>query len=243
MGLKLIYEGKSKLVYDVGGDELILEFKDDVTAMDGLYKSSVVGKGVLNARVSTYLFELVERAGVRTHYLSYDGGRRLLVRKLSMVPLEVIVRNYAYGSLLKRMPLYKQLQKLEPPIIEFHYKDDSLHDPLIIAEDALAVGLLTKEELNHIVKTTLKINEVLSNVFKERGLKLVDMKVEFGRAKDGELLLADEITGDSFRVLDGNGDHLDKEVFRKTKDVNLMIKAYVKLCKALGLDVSDVVSG
>ncbi|ADM27110.1 phosphoribosylaminoimidazole-succinocarboxamide synthase [Ignisphaera aggregans DSM 17230] len=242
MSLKILYEGKSKRVYVKNEDELVMEFKDDVTAMDGAIKASASGKGVLAARMSAYFFKVLEDNGIETHYIDYDGTRNITVKRLSIVPIEVIVRNYAYGSLLKRMPLYKSLQKLDPPLIEFHYKDDSLHDPLILPEDILNVGLLSRNELDYIVETTLRVNKVLDNIFSSKGLRFVDLKLEFGRDKNGRLIVADEISGDTFRVLDENGNHLDKEIFRKTKDVNIMVKAYIELCKRLGIEVKDVVS-
>lgn len=238
---KILYEGKSKRVYVKNYYELVMEFKDDVTAMDGTIKASANGKSILAARMSVYFFKLLEDNGVETHFIDYDGGRCITVKRLSIVPIEVIVRNHAYGSLMKRMPLFRNLQKLDPPIIEFHYKDDSLHDPLVLADDILQVGLLNQDELNYIVETTLKVNRILDTLFSSKKLKFVDLKLEFGRDRSGKLIVADEISGDTFRVLDENGDHLDKEIFRKTKDVNLMVKAYIELCKRLGIEVKDVV--
>lgn len=241
--MRPVYEGKSKLVYEVSDDELLMVFKDDVTAMDGLYKSSVRGKGAINARVSVFFFELLEKNGIKTHYLSYDGFTSMRVRRLKMIPLEVVVRNYAYGSLLKRLPLFPQMQKLEKPLIEFHYKSDELHDPLVLEDDIILAGLLSPEELAFIKEASLKVNQIMSETFREKGLTLLDLKVEFGRDKGNRLLLADEITGDTFRVLDENGSHLDKEVFRRTRDVDAMMRAYVELAKKLGIRVDDIVSG
>lgn len=238
--MRLIYEGKSKRVYERNEETIAMEFKDDVTAMDGAVKSVARGKGVINARVSAYMFQMLSSKGVRTHYIEYDGIRTITAKKLKIIPIEVIVRNYAYGSLLKRMPLYKPLQKLSPPLVEFHFKDDTLHDPLILVEDILNTGLLTKEELVQIVDESLRVNSILDELFSSRNLILVDMKLEFGRDSNGNILLADEISGDTFRVLDQNGNHLDKEVFRRTKDVNLLIKAYISLCKRLGIEVGDI---
>jgi len=241
MSLKLVYEGKSKRVYEKNDEELIMEFKDEVTAMDGAVRSVIEGKGVLTARMSAFSFRVLEDSGIQTHFIDYDGYRRMTVRKLAMIPLEVIVRNYAYGSLLKRMPLFKALQRLDPPIVEFHYKDDSLHDPLVLTEDILRVGLLSRDELEQVVSITLKVNDVLLKLFESKGLKLVDLKLEFGRDKNGRIIVADEISGDTFRALDERGEHLDKEIFRKTRDARLMLDAYVKLCKVFGLKTDDVV--
>lgn len=238
--MKLLYEGKSKRVYERDAATLLIEFKDDVTAMDGALKSSVKGKGVINARVSAYLFRYLEGRGIRTHYIDYDGLNIIVVKRLKIVPIEVIVRNFAYGSLLKRMPLYKPLQKFSEPLVEFHFKDDTLHDPLILKDDIINTGLLSKEELEYIVQTSLRVNYELKELFSSKNLSLIDMKLEFGKDNDGNIFLADEISGDTFRVLDERGRHLDKEIFRKTGDADLMIKAYVELCNRLGIDVSDV---
>lgn len=238
--MDLLYEGKSKRVYVKNGDTLLMEFKDDVTAMDGALKATARGKGIINARISAYLFQFLEEAGVETHYLGYDGVRTLTVKKLAIIPIEVIVRNNAYGSILKRMPLYKPLQKLDPPLVEFHFKDDSLHDPLILVDDIVNVGLLAKDEVRALVDTALEVNKLLTNLFSSKGLTLVDMKLEFGKDKSGDIVLADEISGDTFRVLDEKGSHLDKEIFRKSRDVSLMMSAYIDLCKRLGVRIDDL---
>ncbi|MEM0110746.1 phosphoribosylaminoimidazolesuccinocarboxamide synthase [Desulfurococcus sp.] len=243
MELQLLYEGKTKRVYSKTPELLVLEFKDDVTAMDGVVKKTMPGKGVINARLSAYLFRHLEKHGVETHLVEYNGDRFLTVRRLEMLPIEVIVRNHAYGSLLKRMPLYKKLQELNPPLVEFHYKDDSLHDPLITSEDIIYTGLLTSGELRWLIEVTMKVNNVLSELFSRVGLKLVDFKVEYGRDGNGKLILGDELTGDSIRVLDDKGNHLDKEVFRRTGDIEALRTAYIELCNRLGVDVSDVVHG
>ncbi len=237
MGLEVVYEGKSKRVYVKTADELVMEFKDEVTAGDGAIRAVAPGKGVLCAAVSAYLFKYLEDRGIRTHFLSYDGVRRITVRKLRMVPLEVIVRNYAYGSLLKRMPLFKQLQPLNPPLVEFHYKDDSLHDPLVLVDDVVRAGLAAKELLDSMVEASLRVNEELTKLLASKGLTLVDAKFEFGLL-GGELVLADEISGDTVRVLDESGKHLDKEVFRKSRNVEVLLVTYRELASRLGLEVS-----
>ena len=237
--LRFLREGKSKRIYVKNEDMLVLEFKDYVTAFDGARKDDVVGKGVINARISAYLFRKLEESGIKTHFVEYDGCRRLIVRRLEMIPLEVIVRNYAYGSLLKRMPLFKPLDKLEPPIVEFHYKDDSLHDPLVLREDVVRAGLLAEDEVEEVIDTSLRVSEVLSKIFESRGLKFIDVKFEFGRNKDGELVLADEITGDSFRVIDSEGRHLDKEVYRRGGTPQELISRYMELLSKLGIEVCE----
>ena len=238
--LQLIYEGKSKRVYAVDEKTLIMEFKDDVTAADGLVKAVAMGKGVLAARVSAHLFNLLEKSGIETHFIEYDSKRRMRVKRLEIIPIEVIVRNHVYGSLLRRMPLYKPLQRLEPPLIEFHYKDDDLHDPLVLEEDIIRVGIVDAHTLNRIKDSTLKVNNILTNFFASKNLKLVDIKLEFGVDNHGNVILADEISGDTFRVLDENGEHLDKEVFRRTRDAGLLLKAYLRLAERIGIGIEDV---
>ncbi|NPA97226.1 MAG: phosphoribosylaminoimidazolesuccinocarboxamide synthase [Crenarchaeota archaeon] len=240
--MRLVAEGKSKLVYEKDG-ELVLEFKDEVTAMDGAVRATAPGKGVLNARISAYLFSQLEKRGIETHFIEYDGGRRLRVRKLRMIPLEVIVRNYAYGSLLRRMPLIERLAPLSPPIVEFHLKNDELHDPLVLREDILAAKLLTPQQLDEVVSIAIRVDDVLTEVFRSRGLKLIDMKLEMGFDPSGRILVADEISGDTIRVMDERGRHLDKEVFRRSGDPKLLIEAYTELARRLGLEVSDVARG
>jgi len=235
MLLSLIYDGKSKRVYVKNSEEIVMEFKDEVTAGDGAFKALVPGKGVLCASISAHLLRVIEDSGIGTHFVNYDGLRSITAKKLKMVPVEVIVRNYSYGSLLKRMPLYSKLEPLVPPLIEFHYKDDSLHDPLILAEDILRTGILSTRELNRITELSVLVNHALSKYFKSVGLRLVDIKLEYGFSSSGELLLADEISGDTFRALDENGRHLDKEVFRKTKNVDLLLKTYQELAARFGL--------
>lgn len=235
--MKLLYEGKSKLVYVKNGDMLVLEFKDEVTAFNGLRRDYVPGKGIVNAKTSAHLFKVLEASGVPTHFIDYDGCRRITVKKLDMIPLEVIVRNYAYGSLLKRMPYFRKLDILNPPIIEFHYKSDELKDPLVLEEDIVYAGLLSKGELKQIKVMALKVNEILKSVFSKAELQLIDFKLEFGRDRDGNLILADEITGDTLRVIDSKGNHLDKEVYRQGGSSKDLLMAYIELARRLGLEV------
>jgi len=239
LGLRFLREGKSKRIYVKDENTLVLEFKDFVTAFDGARKDDVLGKGVVNAKISAYLFKKLDELGIKTHFIEYDGCRRITVRKLNMVPLEVIARNYAYGSLLKRMPIFKPLTKLEPPIVEFHYKDDMLHDPLVLREDVVRAGLLTDSEVEEIIKLSLRINEFLTKLFESKELKFIDVKFEFGRDRKGEFILADEITGDSFRVVDSEGRHLDKEVYRRGATPQELISRYLELLSKLGIEVCE----
>jgi len=236
---KLLKEGKSKKVYAEDDNTLILEFKDEVTAFDGARRDIIPGKGVLNARLSAEFFKLLEEAGIPTHFIKYDGCRSIFVKKLEMIPLEIIVRNYAYGSLLKRMPLFKPLKKLKPPTVEFHYKDDALHDPLILPEDALKAGLVSVRELEEMFSIALKVNDALSSILSRKKLRLVDFKIEVGRDHENKLLVADELTGDAFRVLDEKGRHLDKEVYRKGGSPRDLFLTYLELARKLGLEVKE----
>lgn len=238
---ELIYEGKTKRVYVKNDDILLLEFKDVVTALDGVKKLHAPGKGVLNAAVSAFFFKLLEANGVKTHFIDYDGVNVHTVRRLKMIPIEVVVRNYAYGGLIKRLPLFKQLEKLSKPVIEFHYKSDELHDPLILPEDVLNSGLMSDEELNELRLITYKVNDILTYELSRHELRLIDLKVEFGRElSGGSLILADEISGDSIRVVDEGGNHLDKEVFRKGGSVEALLSAYSLLACRLGINVEGV---
>lgn len=236
----LLYEGKSKRVYVNNEKTLILEFKDVVSALDGAKIDRAPGKGVLNAATSAFFFKVLEAGGVRTHFISYDGGRSLTVRRLNMIPLEVIVRNYAYGGLIKRLPLFKPLTKLQVPIVELHFKSDELHDPLVLPDDVINAGVLTDGEVGRVRELALEINRILNTELSGRGLTLIDLKVEFGRdPESGELILADEISGDSIRVIAEDGSHLDKEVYRRSGDVKELIRVYTLLACRLGV-IKDI---
>ncbi len=230
--MRLLYEGKAKRVYEVSENELIIEFKDEVTALDGVKRDYLAGKGVINAKLSAFFFKYLEDNGVKTHFISYEGDNKLRVKKLKMIPIEVIVRNYAYGSMIKRLPVLSKLKKLKKPLIEFHYKSDELHDPLILPEDIIEAELVNENELRHIIDTSLKVNELLSNLFERKGLKLLDFKLEFGRY-GSEILIGDEITGDTFRVIDSEGRHLDKEIYRKGASPQELLETYKKLLEVL----------
>jgi phosphoribosylaminoimidazole-succinocarboxamide synthase len=232
--VELVYEGKAKRVYGLDNERLIMEFKDEVTAFDGLRKEVAIGKGRLAAAQTAFFMSYLEGNGVRTHFIDWDGDRRITVRALRMVPIEVIVRNYAYGSFLKRMPMVKPLTKFSKPLVEFHLKSDELHDPLLTMDDIIEAGLLTREELQEIINTSLRVNDLLTNLLSTRGLTLVDFKLEFGFDRSGRLLLADELSGDTMRIL-RNGKHLDKELFRMGASAMDLVKAYAELNALLGI--------
>ncbi len=237
--MKLVYSGKAKNVYEVDNDFLILEFKDELTAFDGAKRDQAPEKGRLAAAMSAWFFKYLEDNGINTHFVEYDGDRRLKVLKTELIPIEVIVRNYAYGSQLKRMPLLKPLQKFEKPIVEFHYKSDKLHDPLILEDDIIESRLLSRDELEYVKSVALKVNEILSRLFEGRGLKFIDMKLEFGRRGDS-IILIDEISGDTFRVIDSSGNHLDKECYRRGASPEVLVRNYRKLMNILGIEIKPI---
>ncbi|MDI6718544.1 MAG: phosphoribosylaminoimidazolesuccinocarboxamide synthase [Methanomicrobiales archaeon] len=211
---KLLRAGKAKSVYRSDSDDrLIMEFRDDITAFDGTKKDVLPRKGELNAAVSAYVFEYLEARGIPTHYIRMLDERRMLVRNLEMIPLEVIVRNIAAGSLVKRYPIAEGTP-LDPPVIIIDYKDDSRHDPMLNDDLILALRILDRRALDRVRELSLEINRLLSEHFKDKGLTLVDFKMEFGRWR-GEIVLGDEISMDSMRLWDTvSGESMDKDVYR-----------------------------
>ncbi len=215
--LELLYKGKAKSVYlSENPGELVVTFRDDITAFDGGKKDNLSGKGAYNATVSSFFFSYLEKNGIKTHFIKMIDENVMLVQRLQMIPLEVIARNRAAGSIVKKFPFEKG-QILDPPVIVTDYKDDEHHDPSLNDDIILALGLLTPEELTYVRDTTLKINRLLYDYFDELGLTLVDFKLEYGRLGD-EILLADEISMDSMRLWDKEtGESLDKDVYRFEK--------------------------
>ncbi len=231
--LEMLYEGKAKKVFatDVE-DVVIVDYKDDATAFNGLKKGTIVGKGVVNNRMSNHVFKLLEKAGVPTHYVEELSDRETAVKKVEIVPVEVIVRNVAAGSFSKRMGV-EEGRELLCPILEFSYKNDDLGDPMINSYYALALGLATQEELDKIKEYTFKVNDVLKEYFLNAGIKLIDFKIEFGRYK-GQIILADEISPDTCRLWDVNtNEKLDKDRFRR--DMGNVEEAYNEVFNRLGL--------
>lgn len=228
----LIYAGKAKDIYETEKDnEVIVKFRDDITAGDGEKKDNLQGKGHCNCLISSKLFEVLEENGITTQYIKLIKNGSMLSNKLNMIPLEVIARNIATGSLLKRFPFEKN-QKLDPPIIQMDYKNDEYHDPMLNDEIAIALGLVTQKELDDIRKITLKINKVLSEFLKEKGILLVDFKLEFGKDTEGNIVLGDEISPDTCRYWDINTlKTLDKDSFRQGQS-NVM-DIYNQVCKMI----------
>lgn len=216
MKTEMLYEGKAKKVYATdNADQVIVSYKDDATANDGLKKGTILGKGVVNNRMSNYLMQMLEKNGVPTHYVEELSDRETIVKKVSIVPLEVIVRNISAGSFAKRYGVEEGIV-FDEPTFEFSYKNDALHDPLLNDAHALALKLATKEEIATIRAMALKVNELLKAYFLGLNIRLVDFKLEFGRLSDGTLVLADEISPDTCRFWDATtGEKLDKDRFRR----------------------------
>ena len=232
-----LYEGKAKKVFlTEDPDALIVSYKDDATAFNGQKKGTITGKGIINNRMSNYLFRVIEREGVPTHYVQEISDRETVVRKVEIVPLEVIIRNVAAGSFSKRLGVSEGTELVEPTI-EFSYKNDELEDPLINSYFAKALKLATQDELETIKKYAFKVNDILRVEFLKAGLRLIDFKIEFGRFH-GKIILADEISPDTCRLWDAKtGEKLDKDRFRR--DLGNAEEAYIEVAKRLGIKVEE----
>jgi len=236
MRRKMLYEGKAKQLYATElPDELIQLFKDDATAFDGVKHEIIAGKGVLNCAISTFIFEKLHAAGVSTHFIQRLSNCEMLVRRLRMIPVEVVIRNVAAGSICKRLGLEEGMA-LERPLIELFYKSDELHDPLINEEHALLFGWASHEDLQGMRAVALEVNRVLSELMAMHGILLVDFKLEFGRDGGGQIRLGDEITPDGCRLWDARtGEKLDKDVFRR--DLGGLSEAYHEVASRLSIPV------
>ena len=230
--LKLLYEGKAKKVYQTEmAQRLIVEYKDDATAFNGLKKGTIVGKGIINNKMSNRLMQRLEDAGIPTHFVTELNDRETVVKRVSIVPLEVIVRNIAAGSFSKRYGV-EEGTVFEQPSIEYSYNNDSLGDPLLNTDHAKALKLATDAEIATIRTMALRINEILKSFWAECGVTLVDFKLEFGRLSDGTIILADEISPDTCRLWDAKtGDKLDKARFRR--DLGGVEDAYAEIMRRL----------
>ena len=228
----MLYEGKAKQIYATDkADEVIVYYKDDATAFNGEKKGQIEDKGIMNNSITSVIFEMLEKAGVKTHFVEKLNDREQLCKKVEIVPLEVIVRNVAAGSMAKRLGLEEGFA-LKTTVFELSYKDDSLGDPLINDYHAVGIGATTFEELKVIYDMTAKINDVLKSVFKEQNINLIDFKIEFGRLPDGTVVLADEISPDTCRFWDATtGEKLDKDRFRR--DLGNVKDAYVEILKRI----------
>ena len=225
--LNKIYEGKAKVVFETDNPDLLIQyFKDDATAFDATKRGTIMGKGVVNNKISATMFELLESKGVATHFVKQLSERDMLIKRLKIVPLEVTIRNIVAGGMAKMLGLEEGIV-LESPVFEYHYKNDALHDPLINDFHALIMKLATQEELKLIEKTSFTINKVLRDFFIKKDIILVDFKLEFGRHK-GKILLGDEISPDTCRFWEkGTNRKLDKDRFRR--DLGNVEEAYQEM--------------
>lgn len=231
--MEMLYEGKAKKVFTTDmEDVLIVDYKDDATAFNGEKKGTIVGKGVVNNRMTNHIFKMLEEKGIPTHFVEELSDRETAVKKVEIVPLEVIVRNVAAGSFSKKLGIEEGFRLLAPTL-EFSYKNDELGDPMINDYYAIAIGAATREEIDRITELVFKINEILVCYFAEKNIDLIDFKVEFGRYK-GEIILADEISPDTCRFWDSEThEKLDKDRFRR--DLGRVEEAYEEVYRRLGL--------
>lgn len=226
--LEMLYEGKAKKIYRTAKeDEVIVYYKDDATAFNGEKKAQIGNKGVLNNAITTMIFEMLNEKGIKTHFIEKINEREQLCKKVEIVPLEVIVRNVAAGSMAKRLGL-EEGYKLKTTVFEFSYKDDELGDPLINSYHAVAIGAATFEEIKVMLDMTAKINDLLKEFFLKLNINLIDFKIEFGKLPNGEIVLADEISPDTCRFWDATtGEKLDKDRFRR--DMGNVEEAYIEI--------------
>ena len=229
--LEQLYEGKAKKVFRTDDPELyIVDYKDDATAFNGLKKGTIAGKGVINNQMTNHLMRRIEKAGIPTHFVQELSERETLVKKVSIVPLEVIIRNFSAGSFAKKMGMEEGV-KFKCPTLEFSYKNDDLGDPFINKYYALSLELATEEEIDAITKYAFKVNEVMQKYFDSLGIELIDFKIEFGRYH-GQVILADEVSPDTCRLWDKEThEKLDKDRFRR--DLGGAEEAYEEVMRRL----------
>lgn len=235
MKKQLIYTGKAKDIYDTEDEnEIVAVYKDQATMLNGARKETIKGKGVLNNHISSLIFEKLNAAGVATHFVKQLSETEQLNKRVKIIPLEVVLRNYTAGSFAKRFGMEEGI-KFESPIVEFYYKNDDLDDPFINDDHVKFLGIATDEQIAFLKEETRRINELLTDWFGQIGLKLIDFKLEFGFDKDGKIILADEFSPDNCRLWDAQGHHMDKDVFRR--DLGSLTDVYeVVLEKLQGLD-------
>ena len=215
MARELIYSGKAKDILTTEDENVIIaQYKDQATALNGVKKEQIAGKGQLNNQISSLIFQKLNAAGVATHFIKKISETEQLNKKVKIIPLEVVLRNVTAGSFSKRFGVKEGIQ-LEKPIVEFYYKNDDLDDPFINDEHVKFLKLANDEDIAYIKAETRRINKLLSDWFHQIGLKLIDFKLEFGFDKDGKIILADEISPDNCRLWDAQGHHMDKDVFRR----------------------------
>lgn len=230
---ELLYEGKAKLVYSTTDDNTVwIQYKNSATAFNGEKKADITGKGRLNNEITSLLFSMLTQAGIENHFIERKSETEQLVKKVDIIPLEVVVRNITAGSMAKRLGI-KEGIKLEQPIVEFYYKDDSLGDPLITEDHVQLLKLATPAEVDILKHVARKVNVVLSEFFEKKNLRLVDFKLEFGKTEDGRIILADEVSPDTCRLWDKDtNEKLDKDVFRR--NLGSLTDAYEKILARIG---------
>ena len=228
----LLYEGKAKKIFSTENDnEFVVYYKDDATAFNGEKKAEISSKGILNNKISTIMFEELAKEGIESHLIKSLSDREMLVKKVEILPLEVIVRNITAGSFCKRYGVEEGIV-LDQPIFEMSYKNDEFGDPLLNDDHAVALKLATREEIDFLRSQTLKINEIMKKFFLKMDLKLVDFKLEFGKDVDGNIILADEISPDTCRLWDVNtNEKLDKDRFRR--DLGDLVEGYEEVLARL----------
>ncbi|PLS17028.1 phosphoribosylaminoimidazolesuccinocarboxamide synthase [Bacillus sp. M6-12] len=229
----LLYEGKAKRIYATNDDSVVwIEYKDEATAFNGQKKAEISGKGVLNNAISSLIFAKLKEEGIASHFIQELSDREQLVKKVSIIPLEVVVRNVAAGTLASRIG-YPEGKALRKPLVEFYYKDDELGDPLITDAHIEELQIASLEDARLLEQKALKVNAVLSSFFAAMNIRLIDFKLEFGKTAEGEILLADEISPDTCRLWDAaTNEKLDKDVFRR--DLGNLTDTYKKLLSRLG---------
>ena len=230
---ELLYEGKAKRIYATENEEIVLvQYKDSATAFNGEKKATITGKGRLNNEITSLLFLKLKERGIESHFVERVSEIEQLVKKVSIIPLETVVRNVAAGSFSKRLGV-EEGKALKVPIVEFYLKDDDLGDPLVTVDHILELNLATEEEIAVLRKKALEVDAVLSSFFAELGIRLIDFKLEFGKDSQGQILLADEISPDTCRLWDKEtNEKLDKDVFRR--DLGSLTAAYETILKRLG---------
>ncbi len=229
--MKKLYEGKAKIVYENDDDTYIIKFKDDVTAFDAIKKANISEKGRINLEITSIVFELLEKNNIKTHFIKKLSENSMLVKKAKRLDVEVVVRNKAAGSLCKRLGI-KESTELNPPLVELFYKSDELHDPLICIEHVKLLNLCSEEDVSIMKQTALKVNDILKAFFDNINIELIDFKLEFGKTKEGDIILIDEISPDSCRLWDKTTkEKLDKDRFRF--DLGDLKEGYLKILNSI----------
>lgn len=230
--MEMLYEGKAKKIFKTEKhDEFLVYYKDDATAFNGEKKDTLDSKGIINNQISSIIFELLKEKGIESHFIKKVSEREMLVRAVEIMPLEVIIRNISAGSMAKRLGMQEGIN-FDEAVFEISYKRDDLGDPLINEDHAIALEIATREELNYLKKEALKINELMKEFFLNANLTLVDFKIEFGKTKDGKIILADEISPDTCRLWDvETKQKLDKDRFRR--NMGGVMKAYEEVLSRL----------